>query len=140
MAKLGVWMQLPLDVRHLALRGLVGSSVLCLDSSFCTSVPCRAFCEMAPHLGNVELDMVTRLSADKKSPEEILADISKRRRKMKIVAPKIWAVRRAVAGVTHKRGVVEARGRKKKWNAVQTNRVFVKRRKMQHNTLHDSIV
>jgi hypothetical protein len=34
---------------------------------------------MAPHLGNVELDMVTRLSAEKKSPEEILADISKRR-------------------------------------------------------------
>ena len=59
---------------------------------------------------------------------------------MKIVAPKVWAVRRAQAGVTHERGVVEARGRKKKWNAVQTNRVFVKRRKMQHNTLHDSTV
>jgi hypothetical protein len=85
---------------------------------------------MAPHLDNVELDMVTRLSAEKKGPEEILAAISKRRRKMKIATPKIWAVRRAVAGVTHKRGVVEARGRKKKWNAVQTNRVFVKRRKM----------
>ena len=45
---------------------------------------------------------------------------------MKIVAPKVWAVRRAQAGATHERGVVEARGRKKKWNAVQTNRVFVK--------------
>ena len=125
-------MQVPLDMRHLAFRGLVGSSVLCLDGSLCTCVPCAALCEMTPHLDNVELDIVTRLSAEKKSPEEVLANISKRRRKMKIVAPKIWAVRRAQAGVTHKRGVVEARGRKKKWNAVQTNRVFVK----QYTALH----
>ena len=47
---------------------------------------------MAPHLDNVELDMVTRLSAEKNGPEEILAAISKRRRKMKIATPKIWAV------------------------------------------------
>ena len=85
---------------------------------------------MTPHLDNIELDMVTRLPAEKKSPEEILAAISKRRRKMRVGAPKIWAVRRAQAGVTHKQGVVEARGRKKNWNAVQTHRVFVKRRKM----------
>ena len=69
---------------------------------------------MAPHLDNVELDIVTRLSAEKKGPEEILAAISKRRRKMKIVAPKIWAVRRAQAGATHERAVVEARGRKER--------------------------
>ena len=61
-------MQFQLDVRHLALRGLVGSSVLCLDSSLCMSVPCRALCEMASHLDNVELDMVTRPSAEKKKP------------------------------------------------------------------------
>ena len=82
---------------------------------------------MAPHLDNVELDMVTRLSAEKKGPEEILAAISKRRRKMKIATPKIWAVRRAVACVTHKRGVVEARGRKKKWNAVQNRSAEMQR-------------
>ena len=42
-------------------------------------------------------------------------------------APKIWAIRRAMAGGTHKRGRPGTRGRQKKLTTVQAQRLFRKR-------------
>ena len=53
---------------------------------------------MAQHLTPAELDMITALSAKKQSASEILEKIEKQRRREKLDPPKIWAVRRAVAG------------------------------------------
>ena len=87
---------------------------------------------MAPHLCGAELDMVTKAVGKGKEAAEILAAISQKRRKSKIAVPKIWDIRRAIAGLTHKRGVQETRGRKKKLNQVQVNRMFAKRKAMIH--------
>ena len=53
---------------------------------------------MAPHLTPAELDMITALSAKKQSASDILEKIEKQRRRGKLDPPKIWAVRRAMAG------------------------------------------
>ena len=82
---------------------------------------------MAPHLSPVELDEITVSVANGKTAQAILSAIAKRRARAKIDAPKIWAVRRAMAGATHKRGVPESRGRKKKLTTVQASRMFKKR-------------
>ena len=42
--------------------------------------------------------MITALSAKKQSASEILEKIEKQRRREKLDPPKIWAVRRAMAG------------------------------------------
>ena len=82
---------------------------------------------MAPHLSPVELDEITVSVANGKTAQAILSAIAKRRARAKIDAPKIWAVRRAMAGATHKRGVPESRERKKKLTTVQASRMFKKR-------------
>ena len=82
---------------------------------------------MAPHLTGAELDLVTCSVAKKKTASEILQAIAKGRAKAKVEAPKIWAVRRAMVGATHKRGAAEARGRSKKLTDVQAKRLFRKR-------------
>ena len=100
---------------------------------------------MAPHLTPAELDFVVK-SARTKSSSEILAGISAARRKRKVEVPKVWAIRRALAGATHKRGVEETRGRNKKLNKVQASRLFDKRRstidkaKGEHYVSYDMIV
>jgi len=65
--------------------------------------------------------------AKKMSAHQIWDALSKSRRRVDVDMPKIWAVRRAMAGVTHKRGRTETRGRKKKLTDVQANRLFEKR-------------
>ena len=77
---------------------------------------------MAPHLSASELDVVTSGVAKKKSAAEILKIIIKGRKK--VDAPKVWAIRRAMAGVTHKRGKVETRGRPRKMTDAQATRLF----------------
>ena len=60
---------------------------------------------MAQHLTPAELDMITALSAKKQSASEILEKIEKQRRRGKLDPPKIWAVRRAMAGRDYTFGV-----------------------------------
>ena len=45
--------------------------------------------------------MVTAAVARKQAPDKILKLITSRRRRLNVEAPQIWAIRRAVAGVTH---------------------------------------
>ena len=61
---------------------------------------------MAPHLTPDELDMITVCTAKGMSAEDICNAISKRRASAKTAAPKVWAIRRAMAGATHKRGEI----------------------------------
>ena len=82
---------------------------------------------MAPHLSPIELDLVTTLISKKYSSRDILAKITEQRRREKVEPPKIWAVRRAMAGVTHRRGRQEKRGRQKKLSPAQSDRMFKKR-------------
>ena len=85
---------------------------------------------MAPHLAGAELDLVTQAVAKGKEASEILALVVAGRRKSKTPPPKIWAIRRAMLGSTHKRGLVETRGRKNRLSQVQVNRLFTKRAEM----------
>ena len=82
---------------------------------------------MPPRLTADELDMITMCAAKKMSAEDIREAISKRRAAQKIAPPKVWAIRRAMAGATHKRGRSETRGGKHKLNEVQAQRLFDKR-------------
>ena len=82
---------------------------------------------MAPHLSPSELDLITALVAKKHSASEILEKIKKQRQCEKLDPPKIWAVRRAMAGATHLRGRPEKRGRPRKLSPAQTQRMFKKR-------------
>ena len=89
------------------------SSLFEYNASELSSLPIACICaaQMAPHLTPAELDMITALSAKKQSASEILEKIEKQRRREKLGPPKIWAVRRAMAGATHLRGRSESRGR-----------------------------
>ena len=82
---------------------------------------------MAPHLSPGELDLITTLVAKKYSAADILTKIKKLRQREKVEPPKIWAVRRAMAGVTHRRGRPEKRGRRRKLSPAQSDRLFKKR-------------
>ena len=82
---------------------------------------------MAPHLSPGELDLITTLVAKKYSAADILTKIKKLRQREKVEPPKIWAVRRAMAGVTHRRGRPEKRGRRRKLSPAQSDRMFKKR-------------
>ena len=78
---------------------------------------------MAPHLKNDELDFITKQVAWRKTATDIHAELARRRLKDKLDPPKIWAVRRAMRGSTHKRGRVETRGRSKKVTPSQAKRL-----------------
>ena len=65
---------------------------------------------MAPRLAPDELDMITVCAAKKMSAQNICEAISKRRAAEKIAPPEVWAIRRAMAGATHKSGRSETRG------------------------------
>ena len=51
---------------------------------------------MAPHLSGSELDVVTKAVCEGKTSSEILGLISRSRRKLKVPAPKVWAIRSLV--------------------------------------------
>ena len=82
---------------------------------------------MAPHLAPAELNLITQCVAKRMEAPQIWDSIAKLRKKAKVELPKIWVIRRAMAGITHKRGKAESRGRKKKLTGVQANRLFDKR-------------
>ena len=85
---------------------------------------------MAPHLSGGELDTVRRCVAQRMPASDTLAVITKDREQQGVAAPKIWAVRRAMAGVTHLQGKPEARGRRKRLTPAQAQRLFDKRREL----------
>ena len=66
------------------------------------------------HLNNDDLDHIAEQAALRKTAGEILEKLARRRRKTKTEPPKVWAVRRAMRGATHKRERVETRGRHSK--------------------------
>ena len=74
---------------------------------------------MAPHLAPAELNLITQCVAKRMEAPQIWDSIAKLRKKAKVELPKIWVIRRAMAGITHKRGKAESRGRKKKLRGVQ---------------------
>ena len=74
---------------------------------------------MAPHLTGGELDAVRQGVAQQLTATDILAAISKARKKEQVPPPKIWAIRRAMTGATHLRGNVETRGQRKTLTATQ---------------------
>ena len=51
---------------------------------------------MAPHLSGSELDVVTKAVREGKTSSEILGLNSRSRRKLKVPAPKVWAIRSLV--------------------------------------------
>ena len=82
---------------------------------------------MAPHLTPAELDSIVQDVARCRAATDIHARIARAREACGVPAPQIWAVRRAMRGATHKRGVVETRGRKKALTPAQAKRLNASR-------------
>ena len=85
---------------------------------------------MAPHLTAHELDRISDLSRRGWATVEIHSKLSKERAKQGTCAPDPTTVRRAVRGATHRRGVVETRGAKKKLKPPQLRRIDRVRKEM----------
>ena len=85
---------------------------------------------MAPHLSDAELDKVTFMSKKGKSTNDILNRIEKDRENMGIEPPLLRVIQKAVRGETHKRGLAEARGRKRTWTQSQVFKAEATRKKL----------
>lgn len=85
---------------------------------------------MAPHLTAHELDRIIDLSRKGWTTVDIHSKLSKEREKQGTRAPDPTTVRRAVRGATHRRGVVETRGAKKKLKPSQVRRIDRVRKEM----------
>ena len=100
---------------------------------------------MAPHLDAHELDMIASRS-EEDTAVDLLKAIRKRRVKKGVAAPKIWAIRRAMRGKTHKRSRSETRGRPKSLSPIQIKRLNSCRRKLikkadaEHEVTYDLIL
>ena len=77
-----------------------------------------------------EMDFIVRSVASQHNTNQILKALNKKRRAARIEAVKIWAVRRAVKGDTHKRGAEETRGRKRKLDEAAMVRVLPSRKRL----------
>ena len=73
---------------------------------FCNWHTPRFLCPltMAPHLTPEELDFVASSMVKRLTAKEIWSRLKEGRDSSALTMPKIWAARRAMAGVTHKRG------------------------------------
>ena len=78
---------------------------------------------MAPHLTQSELDLIQARASCRWCACDILAEVAAIRDKEGVEPPKVWAVRRAMRGRTHKRSRVETRGRKKAMTRPQVQRL-----------------
>ena len=97
-----------------------------------------SFCGlMAPHLTNQELDYVAQQVGMHKPISDIHQVLSKQRSRAGIDAPKIWAVRRAARGRTHRRGPAETRGRKRKLSSADVRRLNKVRQELQKKVKAD---
>ena len=71
---------------------------------------------MAPHLSAEELDFIQAKEQAGKTPVQIHQMLATRRARRKIAAPDLTNLRRAMKGLTYKRGRKETRGRKLKYS------------------------
>ena len=85
---------------------------------------------MAPHLSPEELDVVADMISRQAEATTVHAALCKTRKRRGVAPPKIWAVRRAMRGRTHKRSRVETRGRKAALTPAQARRLDASRRKL----------
>jgi hypothetical protein len=87
------------------------------------ALPILLFADTAPHLTDEELDFIHEKASLRWCADDILAEVARLRSKAGIMAPKVWAVRRAMRGHTHKRSRVETRGREKSLTRAQVLRL-----------------
>ena len=78
---------------------------------------------MAPHLSPVELNLIMECLGRRQSLKDIHEVIKLEREAGGIEPPKIWAIRRACRGATHRRGRAETRGGKYRLNEAQVRRL-----------------
>ena len=69
---------------------------------------------MAPHLSSDELDQMFRLHSEGQSPKQVHAWLLDARTARGVETPNLTNVRKALKGVSYRRGQVETRGRKRK--------------------------
>ena len=74
----------------------MSGQLFCLCSIVVAPVLLRVRRAMAPHLSGSELDVVTKAVREGKTSSEIPELISRSRRKLKVPAPKVWAIRTLV--------------------------------------------
>ena len=88
---------------------------------------------MAPHLAPQEVDHISRLAQNRRkfdTPWKIHEIIAKQRQRKGIEVPCVAVIRRALAGVTHRRGRSETRGRKRKLSRTNTKSLNEARQKL----------
>ena len=85
---------------------------------------------MAPHFTDCELDFAFELARGGATPTEIHKRIKLERGKKGLTAPNLTTVRRALRGVTHKRGLKETRGAKVKLTLRQLRRLDSARKEL----------
>ena len=72
---------------------------------------------MGKHFTGSELDKILESHAKGRKPIQIQTEIACLRRRARQPGPDLTSIRRALKGKTHKRGMVERRGRKRKLTA-----------------------
>ena len=75
---------------------------------------CASLLQMAPHLTSAELDFVFGLAAQKKTPAEVHAALTRRRGRQGVQTPTLKRFRNVLHGTTYRRSRKETRGRKQK--------------------------
>ena len=91
---------------------------------------CLGFDGMAPHMTDRELDQVTQWASQGLGTADILDRLTTARKRRKEHPPTAKTVRRAMTGVTFRRGKKETRGRKKKLSPKNLRQLNSKRKEL----------
>ena len=91
---------------------------------------------MAPHLTPAELDWVHRQVHLGKTPVQIHSFLTARRARRAVATPDLTALRKAIKGSTHWRGLQETRGRKRTYSRKWVRALNTARKKLLSNCAH----
>ena len=117
-----------------------GYTYLVFRSCFGPNLLPTSFGAMAPHLTDAELDKMAMLQAGGKTPVQIAAWLSGQRSRKGMPCPNLTAVRRALKGQSHRRGLPETRGRKRKLTMKQVSKLNQVRKTLLKKAVSESKV
>ena len=91
---------------------------------------------MAPHLTAAELDFVQKKDQLGKTPVQIHALLTPRRSRRGVATPDLTNLRKAIKGMTYRRGIKETRGRKQKFSNKWVKTLNTARKKLLRSCAH----
>ena len=84
--------------------------------------------DMAPHMSPSELDFIQTKFPAGKTPAQVHKLLETRRGRKGMAAPDLTNIRKALKGLTYKRGLKETRGRKPLYSRKMVRKMNMKRR------------